>query len=301
MELRQLHYFLTVFEERSVTRAAHRMNVVQPALSHQITRLEQELGSKLFHRTPKGMVPTDAGNEAYRLFSAVLRDLGAARQSLREADGSVRGRITLGVVSSITNNVLAEALLSFHAKYPEVTVHATGGLTPELHEMLRTGQLDLIVVNASRRARSPEMEDLLSEDLAVIAAAPTPLPEGGRMELGALAGQKLVLPSARHGLRTIIDRAAFEFGLPLLPGLELDDLNVIESFVGGSDFLTILPPLAVHQGLRSGRLKALQLTPAIPRRLVCMTAPERPRTRVADLLILELRDRITDFSLSMPL
>ena len=64
MELRHLKYFTCLYEEGSVTRAAQRLNIVQPALSMQIARLEEELGQTLFERSAKGMAPTEAGDQA---------------------------------------------------------------------------------------------------------------------------------------------------------------------------------------------------------------------------------------------
>ena len=61
MDLRQISYFVALFEERSVTRAARRVNVVQPALSMQIAKLERELEQKLFERLPKGTVNLGRG------------------------------------------------------------------------------------------------------------------------------------------------------------------------------------------------------------------------------------------------
>ncbi|MGR3376776.1 LysR family transcriptional regulator [Salipiger abyssi] len=296
MELRQLQYFTVVFEEGSVTRASQRLNVVQPALSQQISKLEEELGRQLFTRTPKGMVPTEQGTEAYQLFSGILRDLRSACQKLEEDDGQVRGTVTLGVVTSVANNALVDTLLGFHRKYPDVHVRATGGYTDELNEMLRAGQLDLIIINVPPQARTPQMTDIICEDLVLIGAADTaqPLPEP--VEFARINELKLVIPSVRHGLRAIMDRAASTAGIALAPRMEFDDLKPIEDFISHSDFFTILPPLAVSRALRSGQLKAYRITPAIPRRLVCITAADRPLSRAATLLIDELRERMIDFS-----
>ncbi|MBN9887856.1 LysR family transcriptional regulator [Salipiger abyssi] len=296
MELRQLQYFTAIYEEGSVTRASQRLNVVQPAISQQISKLEEELGRQLFSRTPKGMVPTEHGAEAYQLFSGILRDLRSACQQLEEDDGQVRGTVTLGVVTSVANNALVDTLLGFHKKYPDVHVRATGGYTGELSDMLRGGQLDLIIINVPPQARTPEMTDIICEDLVLIGAAGTPLPLPEPVDYARINDVKLVIPSARHGLRTILDRAASSVGVNLAPQMEFDDLKPIEDFVMNSEFFTILPPLAVSRALRSGQLKAYRITPAIPRRLVCITAPDRPLSRAATLLVDELRERMIDFS-----
>jgi DNA-binding transcriptional LysR family regulator len=65
MDLRQLNYFLCLYEEGSVTHAARRLNIVQPALSMQLAKLEEELGQRLFDRGAQGLRPTADGHRAY--------------------------------------------------------------------------------------------------------------------------------------------------------------------------------------------------------------------------------------------
>lgn len=298
MELRQLQYFIVVYEEGSVTKAASRLNVVQPALSQQISKLEEELGRPLFLRTAKGMVPTETGAQAYTMFSSILGDLRNAKLRLEESDGQVRGRVSIGTVTSVANNALAETLLSFQKKYPDVQIRATDGYTPDLLELHRNAQLDIIVINAALPARSPNMIDIIQENFALIGAPASGigLPMAVPIDYHRVAELKLVLPSVRHGLRNILDAAASANDFVLQPQMEFDDIKVIEDFVAGSDFFTLLPPIAVHRALYTGRLRLYSITPAIPRRLVYVTSPERPLTRAAQLLIDELRERMIDFS-----
>ena len=72
VELRQMQYFLCLAEEKNVTRAARQLNIVQPALSMQIAKLEEELGRQLFVRGSKGMTPTEHATHMYALFLPVL-------------------------------------------------------------------------------------------------------------------------------------------------------------------------------------------------------------------------------------
>lgn len=298
MELRQLQYFIAVYEEGSVTKAAGRLNVVQPALSQQISKLEEEIGRSLFLRTAKGMMPTESGVEAYGMFSAILGDIRNAKLRLEQNDGQVRGRVSIGTVASVANNALADTLLSFQRKYPDIQIRATDGYTADLLELQRNARLDIIVINATLSARNPNMIDIIQEHFALIAAPATarslsiPVP----VYYPRVNELKLVLPSARHGLRNILDGAASNNDFMLQPQMEFDDIKVIEDFVAGSDFITILPPIAVHHALHARRLQCYPITPHIPRRLVYVTAPERPLTRAAQLLVDELRERMIDFS-----
>ncbi len=120
LDLRQIQYFACLYEQRSVTRAARSLNVVQPALSMQISRLEKRLGINLFERTARGMIPTAAGDAMYRLYLPVLLDLKHANQQVMELSGKVLGKIAVGIIPSITNSVLADVLRRYGAKYPDV-------------------------------------------------------------------------------------------------------------------------------------------------------------------------------------
>ncbi|MBV9458582.1 MAG: LysR family transcriptional regulator, partial [Bradyrhizobium sp.] len=79
MDLKQMQYFLCLAQERSVTRAARRLNIVQPALSMQIAKLETALGKQLFFRTAQGMSLTSAGEEFERLVAPIIKDIDRAR------------------------------------------------------------------------------------------------------------------------------------------------------------------------------------------------------------------------------
>src|ERR1700682_3391441 len=122
MDLKQIQYFIALFEDGSVTRAAKRLNIVQPALSMQISKLETELNSQLFERGPHGMTPTDAARQMYRLYVPIMRDIDHAREQLSRHDVIVTGRISLGMVASEAQSVLPESLALFNALYPHVEV-----------------------------------------------------------------------------------------------------------------------------------------------------------------------------------
>ena len=117
MDLRQIEYFVALYNERSITKAARRLNVVQPALSMQIIRLEKAFKAKLFERTSRGVIPTDIGRTFYGLCTKILGDVYEARRYLREANGIITGDLTVGLMPSVANSVLAKVL----AEIPQTT------------------------------------------------------------------------------------------------------------------------------------------------------------------------------------
>src|SRR3978361_1164714 len=98
MDLKQIQYFIALFEDGSVTRAAKRLSIVQPALSMQIAKLEEELHQQLFARG----APAAAGRLMSRLFLPIVRDLAHARQQLVQRDEAVAGHVAIGLIASIT-------------------------------------------------------------------------------------------------------------------------------------------------------------------------------------------------------
>src|SRR6478752_722344 len=119
MDLRQIEYFVALYDERSITKAAARLNVVQPALSMQISRLEKTFKTKLFERTSRGVVPTDVGRTFYGLCQRILSDVYEAQRYLRDASGKISGDLAVGLMPSVANSVLPDVLAQYKAAYPD--------------------------------------------------------------------------------------------------------------------------------------------------------------------------------------
>lgn len=292
MELRQLHYFIAVFEERSITRAAHRLNIVQPAVSQQLSKLEAELGSALFQRTPKGLRPTYLGEHAYRLFRPLAQGLVAARHELSADRWHVGGKLSIGAIASVAHEILPETLMTMGAQHPDVSFRVTGGYSAELLEMLRVGRIDIAIVNRSSRLPPDLIETpLFSEGLALVAAPGHPaMVRGGPVRQEDIA--QLVLPTHRHGLRDVIGQAAREAGLRLDPRLECDEIATLEQFVLSGTSTTILPAVAVIRNLLAGRLAMLPMAPDTRRQAVIVHSAARPQGRAAQVFAETLRERL---------
>src|ERR671919_1826684 len=98
MELRQLRYVEAVARHRHFTRAAAELHVAQSALSHQIRRLEAELGTELFERTSRSVVTTEAGEAVAARARTVLAEVDGVRGEIDELKGLIRGRISIGAL-----------------------------------------------------------------------------------------------------------------------------------------------------------------------------------------------------------
>src|ERR671922_2230836 len=122
MELRQLRYAEAVARHRHFTRAAEELHIAQSALSHQIRRLEGELGAELFERTSRRVVPTEAGEAVAARARRVLAEIDGVRGELDELRGLVRGRIAIGALLPAGGIEVTTLLADFSHAYPGIEV-----------------------------------------------------------------------------------------------------------------------------------------------------------------------------------
>jgi DNA-binding transcriptional LysR family regulator len=122
MELRHLRYFIAVAEESSLGRAAHRLHVSQPALSQQISGLEDELGLKLFKRSSRGVELTEAGRAFLNGGRRVLLAAQEAAERAKEAANGERGRLVIGSLGASTISFLTDVLARFREQHPLVEI-----------------------------------------------------------------------------------------------------------------------------------------------------------------------------------
>jgi DNA-binding transcriptional LysR family regulator len=294
MDLRQISYFVALFEEGSVTRAAQRLNVVQPALSMQMAKLERDLQQKLFERTPKRMVPTAAGCTLYRLVQPILRDLAGAREQMARLTSTISGRVSMGVLSSIATSIVPETLARFAAAYPEVEVSMADGYSSNFIDWVGARQLDLAIINKPRRKLGVVAHHLVEEEMVLVGRHDAELSISGPVTMKDLAKLSLILPSKRHGLRIELDRHLEAEDIVVAPKLELDSPPAIADFVARTDTLTVLPSLAVGRQLVERSLKAYRIvSPRITRQLVAIHLPDQPMSPAAVRLLDMMLDGLT--------
>lgn len=295
MDFRQIHYFIALVEEGTVTRAAHRLSIVQPALSMQISKLEEDVGQRLFERTKQGMVPTAAGRQMYRLFMPIMRDFSNAYAQMRSSEGAIRGHVNIGLIASITEGVLVDTLTEFSASYPEVEVSVADGYTSTLVERVTGGQLDAAIVNKPRRPLALDVEHIVDEEMVLITGPQFEVavpPALSLRQLSAL-GLALVLPTRGHGLRSNIESFTESENVELTPQFEIDSLVATVKLVERAQVATIVPRIAVHRQLDAGRLRAHTITaPRLVRRVVSVSHPRRPLSPAARLFISMLATHI---------
>lgn len=147
MELRHLHYFLAVAEERGICSAAKRLHISQPPLTRQVHQLEEELGVQLLRRAGKGMELTPAGQVFQEGVAEILALVRRTVQNTQHAARGEIGQISIGFVDTMTFSRMPQALIqAFRAQRPSITVDLMPGSTLPLHEDLEKQRVSIAFV-----------------------------------------------------------------------------------------------------------------------------------------------------------
>ena len=154
MDLKQLHYFLTIVSEEQITAAAKKLHMAQPPLSHQIKLLESELGVTLFRRGPHHIELTDAGRAMAHRARQLLDLADSTRREVADFQRGIRGTLAIGTVSSSGNILFSPGLRQFHEQYQDIHFEIHDGNTYQILEMLDQSIIEIGIVrtpfNSSR-------------------------------------------------------------------------------------------------------------------------------------------------------
>jgi DNA-binding transcriptional LysR family regulator len=282
MDLNQLRTLIHVADLGSLSKAADRLRIAQPALSRQVRLLEDELGVRLFDRHGRGMVLTEAGRDALRHAERVMGEIEELRASMGEGHASLRGHVAVGMPPT-ASDVLSEPLVSaFVAAHPDATLRIVSAYSGHLLDWLRRGEIDAAILYDPQSARTLRLSPLLDEALFLIGPAQSALSLQQPAAFASLAGQRLLLPSRGHGLRDIVERCAAACGVTLDVRIEADSYTTLKGLVRGGLGLTVLPLAPLRDELRSGALTAAPLVDPVPTRRLVMAYPtDRAPSRLA--------------------
>ncbi|WP_438487608.1 LysR family transcriptional regulator [Streptomyces sp. S186] len=180
MELQQMRYVVAVAETGGFTRAAERCHVVQSALSHQIARLEKELGARLFDRTSRRVRLTAAGEAFVPVARQALQAAERARAEVEAVTGEVSGRLAVGAISTVGAVDLARELGAFRTTYPKVRISLQMEMSDPLLERVREGVLDVAFVGLVPGARPVGVREKVLARGELVAVVPPEHPLAGR-------------------------------------------------------------------------------------------------------------------------
>ncbi len=215
MDLRHLRTFATIAEQGSVSKAALRLRIAQPALSRQIINLEKELGIQLFERVGRGLLLTRAGEQLLDSSRSVLGHVALLTEQARRLRGGNVGMLKVAASPQIIEGVLSTFLRHYTNSYPDVQVKLTEAVGRDQLVMLERGEVDVSI----GLLRAAETDDRLASyqlpALGILAAYHPSITLGHRasIDIVKLAKYPLLLVDSTYVFRKSFDAACRLAGL----------------------------------------------------------------------------------------
>jgi molybdate transport repressor ModE-like protein len=249
LDVRRLQMLTAVAREGSVSGAARSLGYTQPAVSHHIARLEEEVGTALITRLGRGVQLTDAGAALVVHADAVLSRLTAAEEDIAEYAGLRAGRVRLAAFPSGSATLVARALARLRTEHPGISVSFAEAEPEDAIPDLRTGDLDLVLgfsydAAPARDGRDLDIVPLLHDpSLAVVHPEHPEAGGDGPLALGALASDTWIAgcERCRGHLLVLAAQAGFD---PTI-AYATDDYVTVQALVAARLGVTLLPGLAL--------------------------------------------------------
>ncbi|MCC7328424.1 MAG: LysR family transcriptional regulator [Burkholderiales bacterium] len=256
--LRQLDSFLAVAEEMSVSRAARRLHVTQPAISMQLRQLEEALGSPLVQPAGRGIILTDAGVELHEYARRVTFELTELDNAMAERRGAYRGRIELAIITT-AKYFMPMLLMRFRKKYPALEIGLRVHNREAILELLSRNEVDLIVMGRVPDELECIAAPFATNPLGIVSTPDHPLSRRRRLDLRALKGENFVARELGSGTRLSMERLFARHRIKPRIVMEMPSNETIKQAVMAGMGLALLSLRTTRQEIAHGHLALLDV------------------------------------------
>ncbi|WP_454616054.1 LysR family transcriptional regulator [Bradyrhizobium cenepequi] len=258
LTIRQLRALTAVHAAGSITGAANRLNLTQPAVTLQLRNLQELAGLPLIQRTGEGMALTDAGRTVLALVERIESALADCEQSLDMIAGKSGGRVAMGAVST-AKYFVPFAIAAFSQRYPKIDVTLKIGNREDIRDALRGYDLDIAVMGQPPPDIEVEMRPLGRHPHVIIAAADHRLNGRKRVAAADLAGETFITREHGSGTRMLMEQFFQKHRIEPKVGMAMDSNETIKQAVMAGLGIAFLSQHTVFHELEEGRLVVLKV------------------------------------------
>ena len=258
LTIRQLRALAAVHSAGSITLAANRLNLTQPAVTLQLRNLQALAGLPLIQRTGDGMSLTDAGDHVLALVERIELALLDCEQSLDMISGRTGGRVSIGAVST-AKYFVPFAIAAFSQRFPKIEVTLKIGNREDIRNALRGYQLDIAVMGQPPPDVDVEMRPLGRHPHVIVAAADHRLARRKSVTVNDLAGETFITRERGSGTRMLMEQFFQKNGLAAKVGMEMDSNETIKQAVMAGLGIAFISQHTVFHELDERRLVTLKV------------------------------------------
>ena len=261
LEVRHLRILTAIADHGTVSAATKHVYLTQSAISHQLIELEQRLGIQFFHRTPKGMLPTDAGAEMIEVARDVLGRLAAAEASMLRSSPRSTGRLRAGTDSPLALAWLPAAVAIVRRRLPHIRAELLPDTTAHGVDALFEGRYELAVVADAAPDPRLDIIPLFDEELVAVVSPTHRLADRASLAAGDLRVEQLATHAGRATEQRWLSERLAAAGLE---PLRLTTVTLTEALIGlaeAGEAVAIVPRAAAEPAAKAGRVRLVRVGP----------------------------------------
>ncbi|TKI54572.1 LysR family transcriptional regulator [Brevibacillus antibioticus] len=241
MDIKHLHYFVTVCDQLSYSKAAQKLHISQPSLSNAIKNLEQEVGSPLLERNTRKMEMTDAGKILYQKSLLLLSQMNMLKKEMEEVKLTGSGDLIIGIIESV-KHWIPKVIRGYQGRFPSINIKLIEVLSGKaVKESLRKYHTHLLITNQFIDEEDIESRPLYDERLMLVLHKDHPLAEKESVRLKDLANEPFIISTEGFQTREdILTAFSFEQVNPQIK-FEIERFETALTLVRENLGVTIIP------------------------------------------------------------
>ncbi|SFA75665.1 DNA-binding transcriptional regulator, LysR family [Cohnella sp. OV330] len=241
MELTQLNYFLTVARLRHVTKASEALSITQPALSHSISKLEDELGVPLFERSGRNIIVSRYGTMFAESVTRALQELDKGKRALEEWTNPDTGCVSIAYLNILGAELVPKLIRGFHQQYPKIRFQLIQGSHSFISNQMENGECDLMISSIRLESDAYDWIPIKTVPLYVVVPATHRFAQRDEISLRELTDEPYIEVKHNCGLKATLDTCFNRIGMTPATAYEAEDLTTVAGFVAAGLGLSMLP------------------------------------------------------------
>jgi len=250
MTIRHLKIFVSVYQCESISRAAERLYMTQPAVTRAVQELEAHYGVQLFERFHRRLRRTECASQFYAYALHILDSFDRMETSLHRWDE--QGVLRAGTTITIGNVLLPDVLAAFSADYPQLQVYAQVSNGEPLVHALQDNRLDLAVIEGHIVCSHLQSEVIARDELMLLLPPDDPRRKAPYLSLADISRDRLLLRERGSVGRSLVDHVFAMHHLPVEPAMESVSTQAIIQAVYRGLGVSLLPRRLAEPAIASG-------------------------------------------------
>lgn len=256
---RMLRYLDEVARTGSIRHAADKVNVSSSAINRQILDLEAELGTPIFHRMPRGVRLTSAGEILISHIRQTLKEYDRTRERMLDLQGLKAGHVTVAARSGLAQGLLTKAGLAFQAKFPRIKMTVRSLTAEQILSQVEAGDADLGLIYNLPPHHGLHVMEVFETPLGAVVSKDHPLANQASVRLSQCADYPIVLSDRWITVNRVLTTAFARAKLPFAPAFETNSIAMMKALVLDGRHVTFLGMADVRYSNEEDRLKHLPI------------------------------------------